>query len=436
MRRALAVLSVSLLSSLLACLPACTTDRVIDPSDPALADLATGPGPRVDAGPSQPGSHLVGKVVAPEGTIPISGALVYVAGAPPAPIPDGVYCDKCVHLPEGTAYTTTRADGTFDLDAGLGSAYLIVQKGAFRRVRPITLQSGPQNVPAAMTTLPAITDKANGDDVPKIAVVLGAWDPIEVVLAKMGLKATITKDLFGKAQVLAKDAPSFAIYGVRSIGEMNPYPPPLTLLTDPKEISKYHIVFLPCSGTVYSGDDPNALKCSGVYPYDSRVKSTLNDFVQKGGRVYASDWSYEYVRQVFPGALSWRGEAAPIGSACMNGGGDQVVTGRDTGLEAWLSAQAQNLSSVKDAWTVLNGVNPFMSVDPDGKPVRVLPKVWVQALGSPVSASLQHGCGRVLYTTYHTQPTSQASAALEPQALALLYLILEVGVCLDAPVIG
>jgi hypothetical protein len=37
----------------------------------------------------------------------------------------------------------------------------------------------------------------------------------------------------------------------------------------------------------------------------------------------------------------------------------------------------------------------------------------------------------VLYTTYHTQPTSETSVPLEPQALALLYLILEVGVCID-----
>ena len=41
-----------------------------------------------------------------------------------------------------------------------------------------------------------------------------------------------------------------------------------------------------------------------------------------------------------------------------------------------------------------------------------------------------------MYTTYHTQPTSEVNGALEPQALALLYLILEVGVCIDPQVIG
>ena len=64
------------------------------------------------------------------------------------------------------------------------------------------------------------------------------------------------------------------------------------------------------------------------------------------------------------------------------------------------------------------------------------PKVWVEAAGSPVTTSFQHGCGRVLYSTYHTQPTNETNGALEPQALALLYLILEVGVCLDPVIIG
>lgn len=423
----------ALLPSLL--LLACTSDRPIDP-DSAGADMATGPSPKFDAGPQLPGSHLTGKVFAPEGTIPISGALVYITGTPPAPIPDGVYCDKCVHLPDGTAYTTTRPDGSFELDAGLGSAYLVVQKGAFRRVRSIQLTSGPQPLAAALTTLPSITDKPNGDDVPKMAVLLGAWDPIELVLAKMGLKATITKDLLGRAQVLAKDAPSFAIYGIHFPGEMTPYPSGVKLLTDATEISKYHIVFIPCSGSVNMGGDPNAPQCSGVFNFDARVKTNLNDFVKKGGRVYASDWSYEYVRQVFPGAMSWRGETSTIGSACMGGGGDQAVTGQEADLDAWLSAQGQKLTSVRDAWTFMSGVKQFSSVDPDGMPTKVTPKVWVHALGAPVTASMQHGCGRVLYTTYHNQPTAQVNEPLGPQGLALLYLILEVGVCLDPVVIG
>jgi hypothetical protein len=387
-------------------------------------------------GTFQGASMLKGKVVAPNGTIPISGALVYLASAPPAAIPDGVYCDKCVHLPEGTPYATTNPDGTFVLAANPGDQYLIVQKGAFRRVRSLTVTAGPQDLPLAVTTLPPKMDKANGDDVPKIAVVTGAWDPIEVVLARMGLAATVSKDFLGKQRVLGKDAVGFAVYGLHDLGEQSPHPDSIKLLTDPNEISQYHIVFIPCSGGTNNGGDPNAPQCSGVFDTDAKVKTTLDGFVKAGGRMYVSDWSYEYVRQVFPGFVSWQGEGTQIGSACQNGGGEQPVTNADPALTAWLGAQGQSLSSVKDAWTYVTGVHPKMDVDPSGQPVTSTPKVWVEAASKPASTSFQHGCGRSLYTTYHTQPTSETNAGLEPQALALLYMILEVGVCVDPLIPG
>jgi len=428
MRLSKPALLFCLFSSLL--VVSCAVDRDgID--DPAAKDPNDKPNPKPQPGPPPVIGTLQGKVFAPEGTIPISSALVYVVPSPPKAIPEGVYCDKCVHIPDGTPHVKTAADGSFSLDVSVGNYYLVVQKGAFRRVRTISIVEGKQQVPVEKTTLPAITDKANGDDIPQIAVVLGAWDPIEVVLARMGLKATITKDLLGKARVLAKDAPAFAIYGIQGLGLPSPYPTPEKLLTTPEEIGKYHIVFLPCSG----GTSDSEPKCTGVFNTDSRVKTTLADFAKKGGRVYSSDWSYEYVRQVFPRHISWSGENSTIGSACMGGGGDQNVTRMDAGLDAWLSAQGKTLSDVKDAWTQISSVQDQQGPDADGKMTKISPKVWVQT-GSPVTASVQYGCGRVLYTTYHTQPTSEVNKPLEPQALALLYLILEVGVCIDPQVIG
>ncbi len=422
----LLLLSSSLLLAL-GCVAADRGDGQLDPEGMGMQRPNPNPKP-------QGLGRLSGKVVAPEGTIPIAGALVYLTNTPPAPIPDGVYCDKCVHLPDGTPHTTTQVNGQFQLEAGPGSYQLVVQKGAFRRIRPLTVREGDQAVPLALTTLPSITDKANGDDIPKIAVVLGGWDPIEVVLAKMGLKATLSKDGTGKVQVLAKDAPAFDIYGLHHPLEMSPHPNANALLSDAKEMGKYHIVFLPCSGSPNTGDPGSGPKCSGVY--NSAAKTTLQNFVQAGGRVYASDWYYEYVRQVFPKYITWTGEGTGWGSACQSGGGEQVVTKADTGLVDWLAAQSKSLPSVKDAWTHIASVQPQMGPDADGKIVKITPRVWVEASGAPVSASAQHGCGRIFYTTYHTQPTNAVGDPLESQALALLYLILEVSVCIDPIVIG
>lgn len=77
-----------------------------------------------------------------------------------------------------------------------------------------------------------------------------------------------------------------------------------------------------------------------------------------------------------------------------------------------------------------------MGPDADGKMAKITPRVWAQARGAPVSSSIQPACGRVSYTTYHTQPTAEVYDPRQPQALALLYWILEVGVCMDPVVIG
>jgi hypothetical protein len=91
---------------------------------------------------------------------------------------------------------------------------------------------------------------------------------------------------------------------------------------------------------------------------------------------------------------------------------------------------------VKDAWTSIADVHATIDTDAKGKPVSETPKVWVHADSDPATTSFKHGCGRVLYTTYHTQPTAEANAPLEPQALSLLYLILEIGVCVDDTIPG
>src|SRR5262245_33193391 len=59
--------------------------------DPSKADPGKTPKPNAIG-------YLQGKVVAPEGTVPIRGALLYLTKTMPEAIPDGVHCDTCVHL--------------------------------------------------------------------------------------------------------------------------------------------------------------------------------------------------------------------------------------------------------------------------------------------------------------------------------------------------
>jgi hypothetical protein len=54
-----------------------------------------------------------------------------------------------------------------------------------------------------------------------------------------------------------------------------------------------------------------------------------------------------------------------------------------------------------------------------------------------MTVSFQYGCGRVLFTTYHTVGTTGGGRhpGLYEQELTLFYLIMEIGVCQDQPLL-
>lgn len=377
-----------------------------------------------------PVATLKGKVRAPEGTIPISGALVYVAFSPPASIPDGVYCDECVKLETGTPFTFSKADGTFELPVpSLGQQYLIVQKGQFRRYRQITVTAGDFAVPAVNTTFPKKIDAAAGDNIPKMALVNGAWDKIDLSLAQLGLGTVVNGGGLAGKYVDKTTAPYDFYYGPvialdpSSKGSKGDYK---KILEDYAVLSKYHIVFLPCSWS-------DSTTCYTSQPSTSAaVKQNLINFVKAGGKLYATDYSYEFVRQIFPGYVEWQEQTSTVGSACLDGAWSGAASSPDKGLTDWLAAQSVTTFNVEANWTALKAVHPVATVDQKGNPITETPKVWVNAAAGgygtiPATVSFQQQCGRVLYSTYHTEGTS---AGLLPQERALIYILLEVGVCL------
>lgn len=364
--------------------------------------------------PSKVGD-LNGKVLAPEGTIPISGALIYLTTGEPAPIPDGTYCDKCTTLDVNTPFTYSNTDGTFDLPAYVtGPQQLVVQKGAFRRVRSINVSSGSQPVDPAMTTLPGKTDASVGDTIPKMAVVAGAWDHIEVTLEKLGLGKLTSSGGFDSSS-----AP-FDYYE-NSLSASNPFNP-RTLITDPATIGKYNIVFIPCSGS-------EGTTCDDYQPGESGVQNTLKGFVAAGGKLYVTDYSYEYVRQPWPGAIDFDGATSEIGSGCQQGSYDAPADVADPGLASWLTATGDPSFTLEQSWTMIDALHPLNTTDADGNPVTVNPKVWMNGSLAdgphPETISFESGCGRVLFSTYHTE--GNGDSPLLAQEKALLYVLLEVG---------
>lgn len=389
----------------------CTTDASSkfdgdDDGDGAGGDLGVGGGLSSAGGglPNTVVGTLTGKVMAPEGTIPISGALVYLTPTSPDAIPQQVYCDKCIDLGTETPHTLSTADGTFALDAYQpGDQFLVVQKGAFRRVRTINVVEGDQALGLDVTTLPAAHDPGNGDSIPKMAVMDGVYDDIENTLAKLGLGQTDTSgallsgtESFDLIQNTARDA----------------------FLTDYNTLSQYHIVFFPCD---FSWADTHLTS--------STVLDNLNNFMEAGGRLYVTDYAYDVLRQARPEPITWVGDSGGFGDA-ESGLYDSNSSATDPGLGDWLTAQGISTFVAEANWTEIQSVNPYTAPDEDGVSTMFDPTVWVtgdvNGTQRPLTVSYQHGCGRALFSTYHTE----AGPNLLVQEKALLYILLEVAVCI------
>lgn len=356
----------------------------VDASTNLEFDDGSAPTERVEA-------TLKGNVRAPNVQIPISGALVYVTDLPPAPRPTGVHCDECVTLSEDVPYALSGADGTFELPSFAGERWLVVQKGGFRRARKITITPGEQQVQRPLTTLPATNDPSKNDEVPKMAVIKANFDAVEDSLQELGLQAsavTIKTDLSG-------------------------------FLRDANQMSQFEIIFIPCG----RGAD---------YATDPQIVANLRSFVESGGRVYATDWHYDFVHNTWPSYITWEDQSTTPCSGCSSNMYDANATVDDQGLSDWMKAQNIASFQLERNYTTITNVNARPGKDKDGNDVTITPKVWVRGSKDgklyPTTVSFEQGCGRVLFSTYHTE----SSTTVMPQERALLYILLEVSVCTAA----
>jgi hypothetical protein len=357
-----------------------------------------------DAAPMPIGT-VTGKVVAPEGTIPLSGALIYLTSAPPGPIPSGAYCDKCVQL-DSYAFTYSNPDGTFSLPVySAGKQYIVTQKGQFRRVREFDAKAGPQSVQPEITRLPGRNDASTGDTIPRMKVMSANWDSIAKSLRKLGVTEFVDGSDFGDKT-----------------------------LSDVNEASKYHVIFIPCNGQVNPDFGGGAEQCSGIYAPGNNNKQAMREYVAKGGKLYVTDWSYEYVRQTWPGFVKFTGETSAVGSACTIGEYSGPAQWDDPELGKWMTAIGEGSAELKKSYVSIASTSPQMGKDENGAAALITPKVWastkVNGRTLTSTVSFQDTCGRVMYSTYHAEGTDHGGGGgLLAQEKALFHILLEVSAC-------
>lgn len=426
----------------------------------------------VDAPYSGPTGILRGRVWAPGlapgmtspgEEIPISGAAVYLTGTRPPPIPSGVYCEPCQASPMGTVVSGPTGEFVIS-DAIPGRRWLVIQKGQFRLEQEIDVTTGDVTLPDAQTTLPSQMDQANGKWIPRIAIAAGGYDHLESILGKMGIGTVDATGVYsgtnGQLDLVDNGGATLGM----SVGTLD------SLVRDPTKLASYHIVFIPCSGDQFTG----ALK-------DQQVLKNIRDYVKAGGKLYVTDWSGEWMDNVFPAQVQLGnglgfGEQIDTPASAYTRASDSWTTSQfgtadgdnydspdadavDPALAAWLGAQrgpspsnpavaqinAHHFEAV-DNWNFIQQLTQIqIGVDMNGQPVMDTPKAWVTGSNPgpfggggtrhPLTVTFEPaGCGRVMYSTYHTTEGG-GHKGLYPQERILLYLIMEIGVCSDNPVI-
>jgi len=410
-------------------------------ADSAAADTELPDTAPVDTGPPTWGTicgvagapKLVGQIFAPNGNDPVPFSFAYVPISI-KPMPSTVTCETCIDaIDPPYAAMKTGVDGRFSVDLTdvptSAPLRLVVRKGRFRKVTTFTAACGATvTVAKTATTLPGAT--STGSDLPKIAVGSGNADHLDDVVLAMGIREF---DCFEGRTTSTANCPTTQRTGKRI----------LELLKDPPALASYSLLFISCAPNIWSS-------------YSTADRATivknLGAWVSSGGRMIVTDHSYDYVAQTWPNEIIWHGPPRvggvwPIGT--LSGAGANVGIAPTTGttfpgviddpiLTAWLKlpeigvASAPNvaLSGWLAPWTVQQSLPTTTTQVVHGNVQYDYPKGGAtESTDLPLTSKFTvSGCGRVIYSSYHTSTGS--STTLAPQERILEYLMLESAACI------
>ncbi|MCS6915903.1 MAG: hypothetical protein RMK29_03220 [Myxococcales bacterium] len=404
-------------------------------------------------------TRISGVVTAPNGIDPIPGARVFLPRSTPPPLPPEIRCEPCGPGDEGVevlARAESGPDGRFLLQrlpevVPGGSLTIYIQKGRWRRhlevrVRPCReTQLGPGE---------ARLPRHRGEgDMPSMAVAVGDFDAIECVLQHIGVDA--------REFTSPNEAGAVHLYEneQRRLGGAPGGVPVDRLLLDPRALRRYHIVLLNCTDV------------GGIEPYvrDALVQRNLLDYVSQGGRLYTTDWTYNFIAQqpewapflcFQDGTACGKPGPRPFQGAAVGLPGNFVATvpGRDMrprsqdavqGLYDWLRLPQFALMSgqipIADlllGWVLMEGTAPDMA----RYPTLTWLRGYTNGADRPLSVTFDYpqprACGRILYSSHHTRGhlvpgvlfPRYCPQDIIPQERVLEYLLFEVAACV--PVLG
>lgn len=198
-----------------------------------------------------------------------------------AQLASGANCDSCSR-PAAKApivSTTTSANGHFSLSniPVADDVPLVIQKGGFRRVVHFSPQACRDNLLSIeQARLPR--NHTEGD-LPKIAIGVGDNDQVECLLRALGIADSEFSSPLGTGAI--------HLYSNSGPGGFNDSNLLGDLLRSSTRLMTYSMLFINCTNEVFS-----------LQPNQPAILANLKDYAAAGGRLYVSDWAYDYLEQV------------------------------------------------------------------------------------------------------------------------------------------
>jgi len=231
---------------------------------------------------------ITGTVYAPNGTLPLYNAVVFIPNAPVDPFTPGVTCDRCNGAVSGKPVggaVLTGPDGKFIItDVPTGTAIpLVVQIGRWRR--QVTI-----NVPDCATTAldngaTRLPKNRSEGDIPQMAIATGSSDHFECLLLKIGID---------KAEFTAPNAATpgkihfFTATNSAGLDLATPAPKATQLYSSLANLLKYDVVLLPCEGKGYDKSHANNMALN------PNPLGLISQYLDAGGRVFSTHFSYDW----------------------------------------------------------------------------------------------------------------------------------------------
>lgn len=409
---------------------------------------------------------LRGRVTAPNGNDSIRKAVVYIPeSGQTLPLSPTLGCELCRSTFEGrtVAYSYTDINGRFELHGVPAGASIpvVIQKGRFRRLFQVAVQPcQTQDVAINGGNLVLPKNRQEGD-LPQMAVAAGDHDAIECVLRDLGLDP---KEFVVPDANMGPGGPNPApasgavhLYNNQKFGTPS-FPGQLELpklLSDRERLFRYNVVFLDCAETTYSS----------TLLTNEAVRNNLRDYVAAGGRLYVTDWSYDFIQQIpefspfvcfdddqpctittphgFHTAKDHGGTSDPLRATV-----EQTFPG-GRALADWLGqlsppVKPDNvpIQDLLPGWVMVRQT----ALDPIAHPSTVWLTATAKNLRRPLTLSIDYPpqaiCGRVLFSSYHTRDRQQSGTfpAYCPATIGgafvqeriLEFLLFELGDCLGA----